>query len=476
MNIKHNTKFFLTFLLISMAALICCYAAMFMRVHQMNSERRQAGIGESFCALEYREPTMERAVNNGWKFHLNRSESEPYNYYGMTYEYNIVNHSDAAIRWWELILTVKKPILLNVEWNGDISITRGNVTVDAGNLRPEHLTSETRQALAKAFPGSDIYSGNFLVKLQKGDVITYHPDADTAREYPLDHRSNMTSIGFIWYCPLKYTKNSANAYSDETEDWANYELEFPELDYRLIYSMKYSVYRMRTFPFVVMFTFLWIIFLTAFVVYLIMDRRTMQRLDLDDNIIRQSIGVFAEFIDAKDVYTKGHSRRVAQYSTQIARKLNMSPEEIRKLHYIALMHDCGKVYIPDNILKKQGSLSEEEFEIIKTHTTKGYEMLSNFTSVQGIQDGVRYHHEFYDGSGYPEGLSGENIPLVARIICVADCYDAMSTDRYYRSRCSKEYIIEELRKHSGTQFDPKIADIMVQLILNDEITWDPDGT
>jgi HD-GYP domain-containing protein (c-di-GMP phosphodiesterase class II) len=154
----------------------------------------------------------------------------------------------------------------------------------------------------------------------------------------------------------------------------------------------------------------------------------------------------------------------------------MSPEEIRKLHYIALMHDCGKVYIPDNILKKQGSLSEEEFEIIKTHTTKGYEMLSNFTSVQGIQDGVRYHHEFYDGSGYPEGLSGENIPLVARIICVADCYDAMSTDRYYRSRCSKEYIIEELRKHSGTQFDPKIADIMVQLILNEEITWDPDGT
>jgi HD-GYP domain-containing protein (c-di-GMP phosphodiesterase class II) len=96
--------------------------------------------------------------------------------------------------------------------------------------------------------------------------------------------------------------------------------------------------------------------------------------------------------------------------------------------------------------------------------------------VQGIQDGVRYHHEFYDGSGYPEGLSGENIPLVARIICVADCYDAMSTDRYYRSRCSKEYIIEELRKHSGTQFDPKIADIMVQLILNEEITWDPDGT
>nr|WP_051527264.1 HD-GYP domain-containing protein [[Eubacterium] cellulosolvens] len=475
MNIKHQTKLFLTVLLFCLAGLIIGYTIMFMHVHQLNSEQRQAGVGETYCALEYREPTMERAVNNGWKFHLNRSESEPYNYYGMTYEYNIVNHSDAAIRWWELILTVKKPILLNVEWNGDISITRGNVTVDAGNLRPEHLTNETRQALSKAFPGSDIYSGNFLVKLQKGDVITYHPDADTAREYPLDHRSNMSSIGFIWYCPLKYKKNSATVYSDEMEDWSNYELDFPELDYRLIYSMKYSVLRMPFFPYIVMFTFLWIIFLTAFLVYLVMDNQTMKRLELDDNIIRQSIGVFTEFIDAKDVYTKGHSRRVAQYSTQIAQKLNMPQEQIRKLHYIALMHDCGKVYIPDNILKKQGSLSDEEFEIIKTHTTKGREMLSNFTSVPGIEDGALYHHEFYDGSGYPEGLSGEKIPLVARIICVADCYDAMSTDRYYRSKCSKDYIIEELRKQSGTQFDPKIADIMIHLILDDEISWHPDS-
>jgi HD-GYP domain-containing protein (c-di-GMP phosphodiesterase class II) len=284
----------------------------------------------------------------------------------------------------------------------------------------------------------------------------------------------MANIGFIWYCPMTYKKNTSDLYSDEMEDWNNYELEYPELDYRLIYSLKYSVLSMPFFPYMVMFTFLWVILLTAFVVYLIMDRQTTQRLLLDDNIIRQSIGVFAEFIDAKDVYTKGHSHRVALYSTLIAERMNMPPEEIRKLRYIALMHDCGKVYIPDNILKKQGSLSPEEFEIIKTHTTKGREMLRNFTSVPGIEDGALYHHEYYDGSGYPEGLAGEEIPLIARIICVADCYDAMSTDRYYRSKCDDEYIIKELQKHSGTQFDPKIAAIMIQLIRDNKHLWHPD--
>ena len=153
----------------------------------------------------------------------------------------------------------------------------------------------------------------------------------------------------------------------------------------------------------------------------------------------------------------------------LAKEMGYTGEELDRIYYIGLLHDCGKIGIPDSILGKPGKLTDEEFEIIKSHTTRGGEILSNFKSLPNAGEDALYHHERYDGKGYPKGLKGEEIPLIARIICVADSFDAMNSKRCYRERLPKEYIINEFENHKGAQFDPKIADIMLRLIKDGKI-------
>ncbi len=186
----------------------------------------------------------------------------------------------------------------------------------------------------------------------------------------------------------------------------------------------------------------------------------------DEDIINRTMSTFANFIDAKDEYTKGHSVRVSKYSMKLAKAIGMREEEIKKIGYIALMHDCGKIATPDAILNKPAALSIDERRIIEEHTTVGYKMLEDFTEIDGIREGVLYHHERFDGTGYPDGIKGEEIPLYARIICVADAFDAMNSDRCYRQHYTKTKILAEIRKNIGTQFDPFIAKTMMNLIEN----------
>ncbi len=181
-------------------------------------------------------------------------------------------------------------------------------------------------------------------------------------------------------------------------------------------------------------------------------------------IIDETLDAFANVIDAKDAYTNGHSVRVALYSQELARRMGLSGEKQENIRIIALLHDIGKIGIPDAILNKPGRLSDEEMEKIRAHTTVGKRILSNFTSVENIANGAYYHHERYDGTGYPSGMSGKDIPLCARIICVADAYDAMSSTRCYRSKLSGEEIITELRRCSGSQFDPDVVNQMIAMI------------
>ncbi len=194
---------------------------------------------------------------------------------------------------------------------------------------------------------------------------------------------------------------------------------------------------------------------------------TVRRLrDRDALIIDQSITTFTNFLDAKDTYTKGHSLRVAIYAREIAKRYGIEEEDLKTLYYATLLHDAGKIGIPDVILTKPGKLTPEEYDVIKTHTTIGCEMLRKFTAIPDISDGAHYHHERYDGKGYPEGLAGEDIPLMARIICVADSYDAMSSTRSYRKPYDNTRIIDELTNNSGTQFDPQFVTIMTDMILD----------
>lgn len=178
----------------------------------------------------------------------------------------------------------------------------------------------------------------------------------------------------------------------------------------------------------------------------------------------QAIMAIANTVDAKDVYTRKHSMRVAKYSREIAKRLGWSDEEVANLYNLALLHDIGKIGIPDDILNKPGRLTEEEFAIMKTHTTKGGYILKDITVIHNVAGGALYHHERYDGKGYMGGLAGEDIPMYARIVGIADAFDAMTSDRAYRKRLPEDVVREELHKGRYTQFDGMLVDIMLQLM------------
>ncbi len=172
-------------------------------------------------------------------------------------------------------------------------------------------------------------------------------------------------------------------------------------------------------------------------------------------------------IDAKDKYTKGHSSRVAEYAVEIAKKLGKSPKEQENIYYLGLLHDIGKIGIPDGIINKTSKLTDEEYELIKTHSIIGAEILENISELPELVMGARWHHERYDGSGYPDKLKGDKIPEMARIIGVADAYDAMTSKRSYRDVLPQNVVRAEIEKGKGSQFDPIVADKMLEMIDED---------
>ena len=179
---------------------------------------------------------------------------------------------------------------------------------------------------------------------------------------------------------------------------------------------------------------------------------------------KQTITAIARTVDAKDGRTSEHSRRVAIYSGQIARVAGLDEKQCQDIIWAAQMHDIGKIAIPDRVLNKDSRLTDEEYALMKTHTTRGAEILEGFTLLDNVIEGAEYHHERYDGRGYPKGLKGEEIPLFARIIGVADAFDAMTANRVYRKQMDFSYVLGELEKGRGTQFDPQFVDILLQLI------------
>ncbi len=207
--------------------------------------------------------------------------------------------------------------------------------------------------------------------------------------------------------------------------------------------------------------------LVSWIIYEIVKKRTaiiLKRQERYHSLTDSALRVAAKSIDAKDSYTNGHSFRVAECSREIARRLGWSEEETENVYYMALVHDIGKIGVPDSLLTKPSALTTEEYDVIKRHTTTGAKILEEFEGIPEVELGAKYHHERYDGAGYYEGLSGENIPLVARIIAVADAYDAMASSRVYRPKLEPEKIRQELEEGKGTQFDPKIADIMLKML------------
>ena len=179
------------------------------------------------------------------------------------------------------------------------------------------------------------------------------------------------------------------------------------------------------------------------------------------------VEALADAIDAKDTYTNGHSGRVAAYSREIARRCGFGDERERQIYMMGLLHDVGKIGVPDAIINKTEKLTDSEYDLIKTHVVLGAKILKNIREMPALVTGARWHHERYDGRGYPDGLSGTDIPEEARIIAVADAYDAMTSHRSYRVLLPQETVRAEMEKGKGSQFDPGFADVMLAMMSED---------
>jgi len=172
---------------------------------------------------------------------------------------------------------------------------------------------------------------------------------------------------------------------------------------------------------------------------------------------------FSEALDAKDQYTAGHSQRVMEYSVGIAKRMKLNEDDVERLRKSAILHDIGKIGIPDIVLHKKTKLTKDEYAVIKSHPEIGATILKSIKSFKDFVPSVYHHHERYDGGGYPQGIHGEKIPLHARIIAVADSFDAMTSNRPYRKAFPFETALSEIEKNRGIQFDPYIAGVFIEI-------------
>ena len=378
-------------------------------------------------------------------FDINNEGLTEHNYQAYTYDFYISNNTKDEISDYKFKLTFDREAFLFLAWNGSLEIHQF-----AGDKEVVASIPDMREFDAKKYQLAVFtVDGESFITLNPGDYLIYTPSASmNALEVPIEAHEG-TTPGFILYVPMEQTLTKATL------------------------ELTYSFHRLLTSE-----PLLWVaavcalIWLIGLIIHLITAaqiKKYNERHERDNVIINESIETFTGFIDAKDPYTNGHSKRVATYTKQIAAEMGYKGEELERIYYVALLHDCGKIGVPDNILGKPGRLTDEEFEIIKSHTTRGGEILSSFKSLEGVGEGALYHHERYDGKGYPQGKAGTDIPLIARIICVADSFDAMNTNRVYRKKLTMDDIIAEIENNKGKQFDPAIADVMLRLLREGKI-------
>ncbi len=449
---KNNVgkKAFLIFIT-ALFCVIACFGFSILINNKYNSEiHRDTFSGEGlFSAADETKPVSvfaeARSSTWGKVFDFNNEGLTENNYQAYTYDFTVKNNTRDRVKDFSFKLKFNGEVFLSSAWNGALEIHQ--------NVKEKEVTetvSDLRKFVPEDYKLKTVnVDGENLIPMNSGDYLVYIPSSTmNAMEVPIEPYE-ATTPGIILYVPIEESIESAEL----------------ELDY----TFNRALTAEPLFWFAVAGLAVW---LTAFLVFAITSaqiRKYKERHERDNEIINESIETFTGFIDAKDPYTNGHSKRVAIYTRQIAEKFGYSGDELERIYYIALLHDCGKIGVPDNILGKPDKLTDEEFKIIKSHTVRGGEILSHFKSLKGAGEGALYHHERYDGRGYPEGKAGEDIPFIARMICVADAFDAMNTNRVYRKKLSRERIISEIETNKGKQFDPRVADVMLELLHNNKL-------
>ncbi len=371
------------------------------------------------------------------------------NYQAYTYDFTVSNNTKDAVSNFSFRLNFSEDAFLASAWNGALEIHQN---VKGGELVA--TIPDLREFTASDYALETVtVDGESFVSMKAGDYLVYIPSASmNAMEVPIEPFEG-TTPGIIMYVAMGADINEST-------------LELSYTFHRLLTSEPLFWISLGGMA-------VWLVALLIFAITSAQIKKYKVRHERDNVIINESIETFTGFIDAKDPYTNGHSKRVAQYTQLIAKEMGYDGEDLDRIYYVALLHDCGKIGVPDKILGKPARLTDEEFEIIKSHTVRGGEILSRFKSLENVGEGALYHHERYDGTGYPEGKAGEDIPLIARMICVADSFDAMNSNRVYRKKLTKDYIINEIEANKGKQFDPKIADVMLGLLRENKIAVGP---
>lgn len=453
---------------ILLALILLGFAGLYARIFNYNHQERVIEIAASDTQEDWenRDVSVTIAPRGGstdtWIKRIYtedaKGEQQEIQYAGIIYDVMVVNQvPEAKVVDWKLEIEVPEDCFLNNAWCGELEIHQ-NVGKDevyqSLDLR-KCIEKKVNIQLKHSVEGTDL-----MIPVLAGDYFVYIPSIRDKEDIidqanPEENEYYSKRVDFIAY--------------HQTADEDLTPMEFT--DAKLTYYLEKDIMQIPAFRLLVFLFFIWVVSVIISIIVYIKMQKLVKRRNQDAKIIEQSMTAFMGFIDAKDSSTNGHSMRVAQYARKIAKKLGFSEEECERVYYIGLMHDCGKIGIPESILKKPDKLSAEEYEIMKTHTVVGEKILGDFTSIEGIKDGVRYHHERYDGKGYPDGLKGEEIPLIARIICVADSFDAMNSVRCYPNHLSHEEILQQLTENKGTQFDAKIVDCFLEMLKDGTIDF-----
>ncbi|MBQ0038899.1 MAG: HD-GYP domain-containing protein [Treponema sp.] len=450
---KNRANFII--LTIALVVLILCYFFVFLRNIKFNKTENRLSLSELDETSPVSVSIYERGgASDSWETALSElvsSEVGLPKLRGVTFDAVIENKGQWEIRDWKLVLSVTKNCFIESAWCGQVEICQNN---DGKKVSQK---MNLRNIDIDVIDVSYINNGNqIFFPLRTGDTLTYHPSVEE-KEAPLiagppDKSSSFARVGFIMYHDPEYE-------------------EFGFSEGFITFHRRRSFSHDPAFNVLVFVTIIWFL---CFLFLLITESRItdMEQIELRERkTIQEVMETFSGFVDAKDPYTGGHSIRVGRYSRQLAEEMGLDEKKCRLVFYCGLLHDCGKISIHDDILSKPKRLTDEEFAVIKSHTTRGFEILSGLTAIPEACMVARYHHERYDGKGYPDRLAGEAIPLFARITCLADAFDAMNSNRCYRGHMTPDMIIKQITENSGKQFDPRVAEAMLRLLMRSEIKF-----
>ena len=359
------------------------------------------------------------------------------------YEMIITNNAQTTVEDWNLRINIKNDCYLNNGWCGQYEVHQVQEDgseliqrIDLRNYKPDELTINYH-----------IGAQDLLIPLYPGDYLIYYPDpSNVGSEVPIQGTNEYS--GEVVCGIIMYSKTGEVDFSDY------------EFSYRLFKSVwEGASGRFYIISFTTLIISL-IILVTAFFITI----RYEEKFVFQSKILEDALNVICTVADTRDYYSKEHSQRVAQYSRMIAEKMGMDRNDCDIVYNAALFHNIGNISVSEHVLRKNGKLTSDEYAEVKQHTTRGAELLKDVKNIEHAAEAAMYHHERYDGTGYPYGKKENEIPLIARIVAVADAYDAMSNDRPYRMKLTNERIREEFIKNRGTQFDPTIVTAFLDIM------------